>query len=455
MKFKFIQTGAADADIFDHDVQIAQIRDLQLCNVRFRPEGQVIIGEQTPMPLFWRQYRQHQHPERHAGSHAKLTLLQENDDALVFACQGYNQSRQIASHYLVRLEYAPAYGSYLFRSTARLTIPAGGQWQILRNPFHGEVEFCNFWPEGSFSPIAGFPKKYQACYLQRGATLLRIVHHHLETSDKHNISMTKGDRFLWLLEEENPVVELLSDVQLQCGLCAYMWDAHFGLAVTQPGQEQLLLDGPQEFAVEFQIYAIDQTLGRELAGSAQTAVPADLQDIPIVMDGIHTFRHTAMDFAGQLSEVWPWAHETDAPALTRFYIDRENGYDDHFSLQIIAEQPATSQWLATTLGPAFGHPPFPDQVKYKLSGYVKTEHLHGEAGLLIRLHQPGQGDLYKPAGYRHFKSAKTVAGSSEWQRVEVLTPVISPPPDRLHLVLQQQGRGTSWFDNVLLETINQ
>src|SRR5512145_2773203 len=91
-QFQFQQTGVASGVIFDRGVQIAEIRDLHLCNVRFQFDGPLIIGANVPTPLFWWQYADHQNPERHCGSYGKLRLLQQTPERVTFVCEGSTAS---------------------------------------------------------------------------------------------------------------------------------------------------------------------------------------------------------------------------------------------------------------------------------------------------------------------------------------------------------------------------
>lgn len=450
-QFHFHQTGAASGVVFDRSVPIAKIRDLRLCNVRFQNDGPIIIGENVPTPLFWWQYAEHQNPERHCGSNGALRLLQQEPERIAFSCSGANASGSALSRYEIELTYSPKHRSYVFRIMAQLTIPAGKQYLVTPNPSHGELEFCNFWPEGVFSNIAGNSKRYQACYIQNENGTIRIPHHHLETSDKHNIVMKKGSHFCWLLEETNPVVEIISGNEVCAGLCAYMWDAHFGYRICDDLQSKLLA-GNRTFSAAFLLYAIDRQAATTLAANAQEVVAPEINEIPILVPDVNTFAHTLLDFREHQADLWPWSHECNgAENFVEFALDRTRGFDDSCSLRIQNIGAVHSQWAATTLGPAFGQPPFRDGARLRLTAYVCTEGVQNQTGVAIRLHRPGHGNLFKVTDYEIYPSQQKLSGTCEWQRLQVTTPPLSPAPDRVHLLLRQSGRGTSWFDNVLFE----
>lgn len=73
--------------------------------------------------------------------------------------------------------------------------------------------------------------------------------------------------------------------------------------------------------------------------------------------------------------------------------------------------------------------------------------------LAIRLHRENSGSVFNIDNYEVIASMHSLQGTSRWTKLEVITPPIFPAPDRLHLLLIQEGKGTTWFDNVLLEVL--
>jgi hypothetical protein len=82
-----------------------------------------------------------------------------------------------------------------------------------------------------------------------------------------------------------------------------------------------------------------------------------------------------------------------------------------------------------------------------------AEDFSGTASVDIRLHREGAGSLFDQRNYDVFTSGKGGDGLATWTRIEVVTPPVSPPPDRLHLLLVVDGKGTVWFDNAHLEVL--
>lgn len=443
--------GPTSCQLFDGQRLIAEIRDLRLQNVRFRPAGQILIGSEVPLPLYWQQYADHENPERNAGAHARLRVLAATPAKLSIECTSSTLSGSVASRYKLTLAHDPARG-YRFRVAATLTVAAGKSWRVTRNPQHGELEFCTLWPQGVFSTKPNSVKSFQACAVVRSRETIKIPHHHLETSDKHNIGLQRSDRFLWLLETENPVVEMVSAREVKTGLCAYMWDAHFAYRFCDTDAEKLL-HGPATMSAEFLLYSLERAEAERLLQKVVTPDAAEIEGVPIYLPGLNRFCHTLREFAGDESTIWPWATEAPPSQQVEFALDRHVGYDDQCSLRIVASENDCARWVATTLGPAFGQPPFRDAARHRLTAFVRAERLRGAASIGIRLHRSGRGSVFNLDDYETFWCTENLQNSEDWCELTVTTPPISPAPDRLHLLLQQNGAGTTWFDNVLYREV--
>ncbi len=449
--FSYTQLGLTGARIAAGDLVLCEILDLRLCHVRFAANGAILIGGDVGIPLYWMQYANHQHPDRNAAAHGKVKMVQSEGDRLQVRATGFNLAGEIESTVLLTLEFDPATKTYTYRFDAALKILPGKAWLVTPNPDHGEVEFLNLYPLDAFTGDTGRGKRYQACYVRNGEVVTRIPHHHLETPDKHSIRMLEGDDFFWLLEKENPAVKILSEAPVSAGLCAYMWDAHFGYRVCQGG-EPVLLQGPREFRASWLLYGLRNVEGERLHRLAKESTPADLTLMPIYVEGVNRFSPLSEEAIQTRHDLWPWSsHKDDSNVI--LFVDHNEGYDDRSSLSIASGGEGAGQWIATTLGPAFGGKEFHANKRHRLRAYVRTADLRGISRLAIRLHRKGSPDLFDVSMYERYDSAPSLKGTNAWTELEVLTPTISPAPDRLHLVLEQHGAGRSWFDNVSYEEL--
>lgn len=445
--FRYERYSETSGGIFFGDEAIASMRDLLLINARFQRAGECLISEHYGLPMYWQQYERHEDPERNTGSHGNIVCLK--DGAIItLKIMGESLSREAGSVSMLTISHARDAFRYHVESTFRVS--ERQSWLVTPNASHGELEFCNLWIADSFTTDARRRKKYSACYQRKGKEVLRIPHHHVESSDKHNIAMRGGDSFLWLLEDENPCFELLSQSEVSAGVCAYMWDAHFAYKICERESVRL----PEGFmkSAEYLLSSIGRKEGEVIVSTAKKLYPEELHTTPIYTTGVNTFSETLLSYSGKKEDVWSWSTEVveGSDASVKFTLDHEQGFSDCHSLRIGNAASGTARWLATALGPAFGQPAFRDGVRFKLRGYVKTEDCSGAALLKIRLHREGEGSVFDLANYEVYTSERCVQGTSDWRYIEVLTAPIIPSPDRLHLILELQGSGACWFDDVLL-----
>jgi hypothetical protein len=440
------QTGKADLVVRDDGETIAEIRSLRMTRACFRPGGESFLGPEVPLPLYWMQYANHEDPERNAGSGAELHLVASDPEKVVVRCEGSTASGAALSTFLIRIVRTPAPVRYLYRISAKLEVVSSAGWTVTGNPSHGEVEFANFWPRDTFTTREGGRKLYQACYLIRSNEVNRIPHHHLESPDKHRITMEPGDRFLWGVEEENPCLTMESGGKVSAGLCAYMWDAHFAFDATG-GKPSVTLRAGEVFNSTYTLSVLDRQETVGLIGGAHEIPTPDRE--PIYVDGVNRFSERIDTPGIDPGNAWPWETEGDA----EFSRDSARGYDDGFSLRISRSVPGRALWKATALGPAFGKPAWNAGVRFRFHALVMAEDFSGTVSVGIRLHREGEGSLLDPRDYELFTSGKGGDGLAPWTRLDVMTPPVSPPPDRLHLLLVADGKGTVWFDNAHLEVL--
>ena len=451
MSLNVRQSGPANLAVLDDADQIAEISDLKLTSARFRPNGRALIGETVPLFLFWMQYANHEDPERNAGTGGQVEIVAQTPDEVVLKCSGKTASGACLSSVVLTIRRIQDPVRYVYSVHATLDVVSEQGWLVTPNPTQGEVEFANLWPEGTFSPNPNDPKRYQACYLVTPSGVERIPHHHLETSDKHNILMNREDRFLWLLEDENPCLTILAENKVTAGVCAYMWDAHFAYKICSEGKEVRLPTG-SHFEASYELTSLDKSEAKPIIDRAVNRPAPELATIPLYVSGVNHFTRTLQNAGLDWRYIWPWEAEGDSVSTPVF--DLEFGFDDSSCLRIDSRASGKSCWKVTTLGPAFGGKPFADGSQYRLSAIVKTSKVEGKSIIALRLHRENQGSVFEIQKYEMFTSSQTLQGDTDWRLLKVITPPISPAPDRLHLLLIQEGSGTTWFDDVFFEVLS-
>jgi hypothetical protein len=408
-----------------------------------------MIAQMVPLPLYWQQYADHEHPERNLSSHAEVVAGDIVDDRAEVICKGSTASRSAQSEF--RLTFTTGSdGAYTLRVVAALEVTGESGWVVTPNSHHGELEFCNLWPADTFTPEHPVEKRFRFCAIRRGDDVVLVRHHHLESSDKHNILMRAGEEAAWLPEDENPVVRIESDNDVHAGLCAYMWDMHFAYRVCT-GPEPVVL--PRGFC-RLARYSIGSLPRRDAARwmhGATIAKAEGLDAVPVYHRGVHTFNETFATVNPGQTDLWPWTFEVldGKSGEVNGSIDTRIGFDDKASLRIRAVAGGKGRWVATTLGPAFGETPFTEGKRYRLSARVRS--LGGRASIALAVHRTDAPGLYDAGSYEEFMIQAAPADEETWSACAVESPVIVPAPDRVHLRLVHKGAGASWFDNVLFE----
>lgn len=454
MALRSKQTGVASLIVRDGEDVVCEIHDLYLGNVRFRPQGRRLIGADVPLPLFWRQYADHQHPERNAGSLASLRVLQESGENITVECKGTTLSGAVMSQCTLIITRLTDPIAYTFEVSTQLRIAGNGKWRVTPNSQHGEVEFCNLWPDGVFSADLRTPLRSDACYVIRPQGIVRIPHHHLESTDKRNITLLPGDRLAWLLDEENLCIEILDAEPVTAGICAYMWDAHLAYKVCN-ADAGIVLEGGKEFRAHFRLFSLPHHEAQQIASHAEEITGEEAPNTPVIIDGVHSFAETLVSSTGDPAAIWPWETEIVAgeSGAVRFAVDRSEGFDDNNALRIDTAQHATARWKATAFGSAFRKKPLPGSVRFRVVAYVKSRLAEGSARIGIRIHRTDAPGILDTAQYETYSSTRRVESRSGWTRLEVTTDLIAPAPDRLHILLEVSGQGTCWFDNVHLTSV--
>lgn len=434
--------GSADATVHDDGEQIARIHDLRLVFARFRPGGNELIGPSYPLFLFWMQYANHEDPERNAGTNGAISVVAQTPDNIALVCKGTTASGACVSTTTLAIRRHEDPVRYVY--SVRTTLEVRSGWLVTPNPTQGEVEFANLWPAGTFSALPSDRQHFQSCLVARKNSVERIPHHHLESTDKHNILMTPGDRFVWVEEDENLCLTFTGRKEVHAGLCAYMWDAHFAYKVCTNGKDVVLPTGTQ-FDAAYEIRSLSRAESAELSARANVRPGADLHAFPLYIVGGSDLIGTARNIQGDWRYVWPWETETSANA--RFTFENES------RLRIESSGEGISCWKLTTLGPAYGGRPLADGSQYRLSASVKTLGVRGTSTIAIRLHRENRGSVFEMKNYETYRSDDGIHGDGEWTKLEITTPRISPPPDRIHLLMIQEDAGTTWFEHLSFEVL--
>ena len=167
------------------------------------------------------------------------------------------------------------------------------------------------------------------------------------------------------------------------------------------------------------------------------------------------FSRLRIEDPAESSTVWPWEKEVlqgDAERIL-FSMNQESGPGGTPALSIDSPAPCRAAWKVSGLGPAFRQPPFPDGARYRLTALVRGTAPPESGALSIRFHRASSPGLFDTSTYEICTTTIGVA-ADRWSSAECITPIISPPPDRLHLLCELRGEGSVSFADVRFEILS-
>jgi hypothetical protein len=446
-----------DGRVFDTIArsEIFSIKKIKLTNAKLKPDGEIIIGEEVPLPLFWQQYANHENPGRHAGI-IKNIIIEEDADKITFKILSANYPETIQSKYELEVSYSNNLNSYVYSVKAELEILNGKEWEITHNPANGEVEFCNFYPEGVFSKNPNKKKKYKyIVYENNNGEFIRLPLIHPEIEDYKNLPISPGGSLYYISENENPVINIIAGSEnIRPGICSYMWDSHFGIRVCN--NNDIILKENTQFHAHYRIYSIPREEGLKIMDKSISKDMTDALSIPVYEPGVNTFSKNIFDFENT-DDIWPWQTETNISSKSEidFRTDKENGYSDNSSLYIELKADGFARWIFTALGPDYGKQEFTLNKNYRLKTYIKFQKYSEEsfARIGFRIHFKDEGNIFDLNTYKIYFSDSINKQTEEWLEYEYQIPIFDKMPDRIHLLLEINGKGNCRFDDVLFEII--
>jgi len=431
--------------IYDHENLIAEVKDLYLINAKFKPDNDFVICEEYPLPLFWRQYANHEDPERSAGIIISMNA-ELVDESVVIDVKSRNGSGSIESSYLVKIYYNSVIESYVYLFSAHLEIIS--DWEVTFNPTHGEVEYLNFYPKNTFVKNDQVQKKYDLFLYESKTNVLALPHVHFDTKAYSNIKLNADGRFLYYGEPETPTIKLLNETaeKTDAGICSYMWDSHFGYRVCDEVRKNVKLNNTS-FDASFLFYSMSQGDAKFLRKISSSADYRDIKDMPFLEEGLNKFDKTPLKLPNP-QQYWQFQKEIigDRSCDAQLFIDRSNGYSDNNSLAIKTNYPLQARWIYTSFGPEFGGAELPRDKMIKV--FCQGKILSGLScfmSLSLRFRKTVNNKDENE--FIVFSSEKT-GTQDQWVSLEILTPKIDFDYDRLHLILELTGKGECRFDDL-------
>ena len=263
----------------------------------------------------------------------------------------------------------------------------------------------------------------------------------------------------WIVELED------TSAPLNIEVCWMFYDLHnmlpTGIPPWTPGKDTF----ETRYTLAFTPVAPGQA--REVLDRAK---PIEWQSLPEYQLPVFTRYNTFEKMLSRSSD-WAWFASSYHCA-----VDRNTGYDDSYSVRIQHDKAdLKSAWYAWTWGPCFDHTA-PLDGAYRFSAMVKSKDLTAPFRLAVAEFlqdlwllpdgrwstSPGGPDTVvtrTPRIVWHY-SPQQVTGTSDWTRLTIDLPIdneqFKPGPPtwvRRGVVLEYQGKGTVWIDNVRIVKI--
>ncbi|OGG51140.1 MAG: hypothetical protein A3F84_14445 [Candidatus Handelsmanbacteria bacterium RIFCSPLOWO2_12_FULL_64_10] len=285
------------------------------------------------------------------------------------------------------------------------------------------------WVYDGEEPIARFERRV----IEQPEQELRYFDGNLRPVNLRDLKLSPGGR------------PLIAGVQLfwvfQHGVCNWGYDIHFG---GHYARDELY--GP--ICERFRILLCPDGKAKEMLEVARPVPEVEykgFRELPVYE------RETSFEKGLRLNEPsrgdtdpWPW--HPDGEGLSW---DRAFGRSDNFSLKVQKETPGPSEWFYDREGDGAWTEPWRPTVGFRVTGYIRTGNVKGRGSCIaVRW-----GVYNYPERYPYICSEK-LSGTNDWTRVSVEIQGRHPPDcSGIHIILRQDGSGTTWFDDLRVERL--
>ncbi|MDP2984032.1 MAG: hypothetical protein Q8O92_11975 [Candidatus Latescibacter sp.] len=350
------------------------------------------------------------------------------------------------SRRILTLTYDETAGSYVYDFQAWLTFNSADFFRAGTRQF----EFCDPWLTGCPGPAVSFPgmweRRYQRFVYESGAGIVSLPINHFTTSLKGGIKLKPDGMFVTAYEPDgNPAIQFVGDTAEKSGIsiCWWGYDIHLGRTITTAEMDKPIL---AHFRVMNCPNDKAQAMVKEGKLPAWTPGEWKLGNEYPVYERVSGFaRGLALDGVAEgRVDPFPWINIGNGTSW-----DKTSGRRDSFSLKIDKKDSGLSRWQ-TYQGDGEGYfaEPFSLSKGFRVSCYVKTEGVSGAGSTMaVQYHVPNFTQEYPVI------TAKKLTGSNGWTKLDM---EVGPAPELagcLMIMLQQDGAGTTWFDDLEVTTI--
>ena len=429
---KLIEQPEQNLRYFDGNPKPVNLRDLKL-----KPGGRPLV---SGVQLFW------VFKHRVLATTELLNVEVEGDgtDSISLTFVTSDPGCVATSRRKLNLTWSEDLESYIYDFECHLKIHSP-------EVFDGEeklsFEYCDPWYADTPGPTVTFPgmweKKFSWLVAEKGdGKVWKMPLNHMATGIPSPQSMKRDGLFFPAFDPgNNPAFEFVGETadRTSIGVCNWGYDIHFA---GHYSREELY----EEICPRFRIRLCPDAQAQQLLEAAEPVPPVSyhgFDELPLYE------RKTSFACGLNLSEPtegdtdpWPWLPQGKGCEWSR-----DEGHSDDYSLKISKDTEGPSEWIMDRESDGAWTQPWRKTVAFRVTGYIRTENVVGRgACLAVRW-----GVYNYPQRYPYICSEK-LTGTNDWTKV---TAGIcgQPPPDisALSIIFRQDGRGTSWLDDVEVE----
>jgi hypothetical protein len=284
-------------------------------------------------------------------------------------------------------------------------------------------------------------RRYQKFVYESDAGIVSLPINHFTTSLKSGIKLKRDGYFVTAFEPDgNPAIQYVGDTAEKSGIsiCWWGYDIHMSTAITSEEMGKPVL---AHFRIANCQTEKAQIMVKEGKLPAWTPGSWNLGSEYPVYERISSFaKGLALDgVAVGKVDPFPWTTNGNGTSW-----DKTSGRSDSFSLKIDKKENSLSRWQ-TFQGDGEGYfaEPFSLVKGYRVSCYVKTEGVSGIGSTLaIQYHVPNFTQEYPVI------TAKRLTGANNWTKLELEIGSAPALAGCLMIMLEQNGSGTTWFDDL-------
>ncbi len=307
-------------------------------------------------------------------------------------------------------------------------------------------EYCDPWFTDSPAPSQPFPGMWKGRYSKfayeaRKGGVTAIPHNHFSCSLKGGVELKRDGIFAAVYEPDgNPAIQVMGETadKTRISICPWGYDVHMGF--TAPKADLGL-----PLTTHFRFFQLPADRARTMDRNAITPPlkPTDVQGLAEtpMYERVSGFEKAAVVNKTHTGNIdpWFWVPQGDPGAVW----DRTSGRTGKSSLKIEKDTPGLAAWYSMCEGQGYFTEPWTPCKGYEISVWVKTKDVSGP-GVSVGAcyHVPNI-----PPSWPITYSGK-ITGTQDWTKVTLRMGL--PPKDTsiMSLHLQQEGKGTVWFDDL-------